>query len=468
MDLSTVIPFSDIPQPSFKTDSIAIKNDYVKFLYASMLLEFSESEVRQFWDKHSYPYAGDPPDLSVLYGWLWQEDAFSSLDYMIRVADSLETFLLSRGLSTPVFIRNATSKLNKGLLIPAKTMFKWSSPFLELFFSTDDLRYLILQLVPYYTSILIPGIHHGLIQHTSDEKTGKAVATIMLSQALEYLQNRSEGDITPLPPFDCELWAAVFIQTMPLCMRLKPYEKLFILADLRPVHSIVPNADYLNGSHFIDGKKYGIEKKFNEICQEKKLADDLTGMNIPNLTVTEIIDDYFCPERKRIVLHKGCVYGAPVCLYRFEYLKATKKPKEFLSEIIDESVEKTNSSWLRVKARHDLLLKNIEPEIHCTYHIRDESISVNGKHLMKSVPAKILRYIITQYLNAGKTEFEYREFINNSEIILNTLSPNMAVRINRLSQVLETNFPFVKIIRTERGKFTVTVSCMLSYSEDRI
>ncbi|NLG19345.1 MAG: hypothetical protein GX556_18640 [Fibrobacter sp.] len=87
MKLLNVAPIANqIPLPQSKTDSIAIKNDYLKFIYAAMLLEFSHTEVRQFWDKHSFPYAGDPPDLSLLYKWLWQEDAYSDFEFLVRVS----------------------------------------------------------------------------------------------------------------------------------------------------------------------------------------------------------------------------------------------------------------------------------------------------------------------------------------------------------------------------------------------
>ena len=457
------IPYQ-IPLPQSKTDSIAIKNDYLKFIYAAMLLEFSHSEVRQFWDKHSFPYAGDPPDLSILYKWLWQEDAYSDLEFFVRVTESVEPFLLSKGKYAPDFIRNALHKLNGGLVIPSKSMIKWTNPVMELFFQTDDLRHLILQLIPHYTSILAPGLHHRLAEYTVDEKNGSADATIVLIASIGDPLN-STGSRKILPPFDCELWVTMIVQTIPQSMHLKPFENFSIIADTRPVHSIVPDAVYRNGKYFIEGTEIGSEISFNTFCKNRSISSILEDGRIPDITVAEITNDHFCPARKRIVLHKGCAYGSPACLYNFKFNTKVKKPKGFFTSIIEESTSNTNRFWLKVQDKHNELLGNIEPTANFVYHVRDESVSVNGKHLVKSVPAKMLRYILKQYSKNQQCEFEYREFINNPDIVLNTLAPNMAVRLSRLAKALDEGFPSLKIIRTERGKFSIKALCRLSYVE---
>ena len=92
MDTLPNNPLFDKQNAKGRSDSAAIKNHYLKFLYAGMLLEFPEADVRKFWDRHSFPYAGNPPDLTLLYKWLWHEEAFSDMRYFIKVIESIEPF----------------------------------------------------------------------------------------------------------------------------------------------------------------------------------------------------------------------------------------------------------------------------------------------------------------------------------------------------------------------------------------
>ncbi|NLG16940.1 MAG: hypothetical protein GX556_06355 [Fibrobacter sp.] len=343
-------------------------------------------------------------------------------------------------------------------------MIKWTTPVLELFFQTDDIRHLILQLIPHYSSIMAPGLYHRIAEYTVDEKNGSAEATIVLFPSTDEPPS-STVSRNILPPFDCELWVTMIIQSIPQSMHLKPFEKFSIIADTRPVHSIVPDAVYRNGKYYLDDKEIGRETTFSTFCKNRSISSIFENSSIPDITIAEITNDYYCPVRKRIVLHKGCAYGSPACLYSFKYNTRVKKPKGFFTSIIDETTSNTNRFWLKVQNKHNELLSNIEPTANFVYHVKDESISVSGKHLVKSVPAKILRYILKQYREKQQCEFEYREFINNPDIVLNTLAPNMAVRLSRLAKTLEAEFPSLKIIRTERGKFSIKVLCRLSYVE---
>ena len=454
-------PFPDSPLHSIKPDCIAIKNDYLKFLYASMLLEFSPSEVRQFWDKHTFPYAGDPPSVADLYHWIWQEDAFSNVDYFLDVLDSLEPFLVSRGVELTSFIRNTLHKINRGLIVSPKSMFKWSSPFIELFFSSHDLHNLILSLTEYYTSILAPGVLHRPVKHKVNENSNQIITTLLISRL------RTKAAVfDPLPPFECEIWAALLVQMIPSSMHLQPFELLSVLADLRPVNGIVPETEFQDGSYYIGRKKYGVETTFHDFCSKNGLIDSLQEFSIPDAPVTEIIEDLFCSRRNRIVLHKGCVYGAPVGLYNLTYTIQRSKPKGFFSTLIDDAVNEASGLWIHIQARHKELLESIKSDYHCIYHAEDESLSVNGRHLVKSIPAKILRHILVRYTRRNQTDFEYREIIKDPDIILDTFNPNLAVRIRRLAKVLEAHFPCIQILRADRGKFSIKVTCTISYSEE--
>ena len=445
-------------------DSIFVKNELVKFLYAAMHLYLPIDEVREFWDKHyftNHPKLRNPVDF---YKWIWLDEEYCNAAFVVQVIESMEPYLNSKGFETPVFIRNALYTLNRGLLFSPKSMFKWTSPFLEDFYSNKDLRYLLLTLVEYYSSILVPGILHKTIKFF-EHKSYKTTEAVILGTRFQQLPDNNR--FNPLPPYDCELWTAIIIQCMPAGIYLPPFEKLCMISDVRTAQKIVPDAHYHNDNLLIDQQEYGKKCSFHDFCKRKNLFEELQQYNLPDFTVTEIIKDYYCLKRKRVVLHKECIYEAPVYLYSYIFFRSSNKPKNFFSFIIDGTIKEKTDSWISVENRHKELLDTLNPKkILCIYNCNDESISVNGKHLVKFIPAKILRYILSRYVKNNQIEFEYREFIKNPEIPLDTLSPNIAVRIQRLSNVLKKYFPQFIIERTARGKIIIHVNCKLEYIEE--
>lgn len=463
MNTSFSSPFLKIPHsPTPTVNSVKVKNDFLKFLYAAMLQELPSPVVREFWEKQIRP-AGDPTKPADFYRGIWQEDAYSNIDFFIQVIESIEPFLINQDIDTREFINNALLKLNRGLVMSAKSMLQWSSSFLEHFFTTADIRYMILRQAEHYTSILFPGLLQCLIQHTALENKNRDILILSIPKS----SDSPKGDsIEPLPPFDCEIWTANILRAMPVSMYLQPFEELFILADSRPVNNVIPHIRKDGTNYFIENKKIGKEVDFHNFCKRNSLLKEIQKHNVDNSSVVEITEDYYCPVRKRIVLHKGCVYGASVCLFGFDYLASLKKPDTFMVEIIRAAIEETNSVWRNISKCHEKLMESLEPQINCVYHVRNESMSINGKHLIKSVPAKILRYVIMRRLENNQTEFEYRELRNWPDIITDFKRSNMAVRLTRLSKVLESKSANLKITKTDRGKFRFDLNGRLHYSED--
>lgn len=448
------------------SDSIFVKNEFLKFFYAAMLLYLPINEVRKFWDKYNDTSSKSSENPADFYKKIWMDEKYSDADFFVRIIESIEPFINGRGLEAPVFIRNALFALNRGLLFSPKSMFKWTSPFLERFYTNEDLRYLLLTLVEYYSSILLPGMLHRTIHFKSLDSGRLTEAVILISR---QHQSSDKDTFKPLPPYDCELWTAAIIQCMPAGMYLQPFEKLCMISDIRSIKQIVPHSEYHEGNLYINKKKYGNKTGFHDFCKKKNLFEKLQQYKIPDFNVTEIVEDYYCLKRKRVVLHKECIYDAPVYLYSFIFEKSSNKPKDFFSFIIDGTVKENTDSWIEVETKHKMLLDTLEPrKALCVYHHIDDSISVNGKHLVKFTPAKILRYIIFRYLKHNQIDFEYREFIKNPEIPLDTLSPNIAIRMQRLSKVLNSCFPQFKIVKTARGKISIHVNCKIEYIEEKI
>jgi len=460
MQNETASPIKESVANSGSDVSVLVKNDFLKFLYAAMLHEFPVSTVREFWDRH-----GSQNELSDLYSRLWQENAYSSVSFFLNVLESVEPFFIEKGINPHDFINTALLKINKGLLMSAKSMLLWSSPFLEYYYTTKDLRNTILDMVGNYTSMLFTGLYQGLIQHTKVENRNRAILIMMITGKSQPVPCNDRKYLEPLPPFDSELWTASFVRTMPVCMQLQPFEDPFFLADSRKVQYILPGIRK-DGICYYDGNRLiGMETSFHDFCLKNMLISEITDFNVPDTSVVEITDNYYCSTRKRVILHKGCVYGAPVCLYGFNYYATVNKPDNFLSAIIKAAVEENNPVWNNILKKHYKLLREMETVIHCIYHVQDENVTINGKHFVSSVPARILSYILKNYAESNQTEYEYREIIKNVDLLGDPEKPNLNVRIKRLSDMLESSVPFIKIIKVDRGKFLLDVKSRLKYTE---
>ena len=68
------------------------------------------------------------------------------------------------------------------------------------------------------------------------------------------------------------------------------------------------------------------------------IGAELAKYNPPDISVIEMTRDYSCPRRERIVLRKGCTYGAPLFLHLTEHRKLTHHKKNVLGNFVADLV----------------------------------------------------------------------------------------------------------------------------------
>lgn len=446
------------------TSSVLVRNDILKLLYAGMLLEMSTSLVRRFWQQHPLPREEGAGSESELYEFLWKEDHTTDVRYVMSVLNTVEPFLLAYDIDTLDFIRRTFQRINRGLLISPRFLLQWGKPYLQHFFEVRDIRPLILELLDFFTQKLAPGIVHSVIDEDTAGEWNHS--TIMLMHAGRDDHAREKTFAQRFPPHDSELWIGMVVQLMPHCMSVEPFEELSILGDSRTIEEILEDrkVERTENMLVIDDNHCGAVCGFHEFCSNRGL--DIARYGVPDDPVVVAGKDYFCPDRERVVLHKGCAYGAPVCLYGLRYRRDAEKPPDFLSGIIDDATGDMPITWARAQERHEALLEELERKCVVVYHSRDDSISVNGRHLTRSVPARILRRIVAEYSRSGKTVFEYREFTKDENIVFDPLSPNLGVRLKRLMSTLEQNCPELSLTRPERGKLLLAPRDTVEYREE--
>lgn len=453
-----------VRQNAPQVPAITARNDILKLLYAGMLLEMPISQVKEFWLRHPIPALSSADDESLLFKSIWQEKKRNTLEYLVNVINDVEPFFSSQGLDTVSFIKKTFHRINKGMLISAKSILRWGKPFLSYFYLEKDLRPLILRLLDYFTEQLASGLVHTLVKHESDGAWHTATILVMYSQAITSLRLQKKMFERDFPGYDCELWTGMLVQSTPYCVNMPPFEELNMVSDCRTIQQIVPDAEVSikNNRLLIDGASFGEIATFHAFCEKKKLT--VTKYKIPSREIVLINQDYVCPNRKRAVLHAGCAYGAPVYLYSFKYKKG-EKPQDFMSAIIDEATEELSDSWSLVQEIHETLIESLTLKADIVYTVKEESITINGNNITKFTPAKILRKMLLAYLKNGQTLFDHKEFIRDEQIIYDPLNPNLNVRLQRLIKALSDNFPRISISREIRGKIRLTVDCKISYHE---
>ena len=203
--------------------------------------------------------------------------------------------------------------------------------------------------------------------------------------------------------------------------------------------------------------------KFSE-CIEKLPIDlgisDL-GDKLCVRADTDVIDTFTGTH----LLYKGRYYGAPVSIAEFVYTKDVRTKDPFLG-LISSLVLEEYSVWPPVQKAHDELLHKINHVAEIVYYEADDSISVNGKHLMRNVPARILRNVLREYSKTGREEFENREFKRDPEICIDPVNPNFESRLNRVVDHLEKVSDVMSLNRHRRGGFRFEPHCHIDFREE--
>ena len=236
-----------------------------------------------------------------------------------------------------------------------------------------------------------------------------------------------------------------------------------VVADPRPVSLIVPDVSFKGESATLHNERYGIVRSFKSFCDNHVPGIAHTALNIPDQPIVVMTRDYYCPLRKQLVLHKGCAYGAPVGLYNLEYDTAAFDTTELMPEVIETIIDNDAGFWTAAHRQHEALLQSVLPALEVVFYTADQSISVNNRHLVKRIPAGILRYILSRYLEFKQTEFEYREILLQPDLVFDVYAPNLSVRVKRLAEILKHKCPHIAILATGKGRFTLSVNGNLTF-----
>lgn len=420
--------------------------------------------AREFWSGHPLESLEEPLVGASLHGHVWKEDSRYPLEWVLRVLGSLESFCLRYGLDYLEFLEKRVLGLNGGSLLSPRASLRFAGRFLGSLLQSPDIRLTTLRLLDEASkSAPAGGLVARLLRHERDGD--RLTAWIRLDVARET-PGVAESDIC--------FWVATALSHAPLRWGAERFEDVETLADMRSIEGVVSLTQQVGApTPSTRGWRHRGRQLSSSVPLGEWLAQQGLTMLLPDapegVVVQRIEEDWVCPQRGRLVLRRGSVLGAPFGLFRIRWsLDDTSPIVDALSRLFFEATdaEADNPQWEVAHKLHGDLLESDRHRLRFVYHTTDETVSCNGSHLLRGVPAKILQKVLLAHTVTGRTIFEHREFRRDPDLNLDPANPNLESRLRLLSQRLEERLPALRLAKAGRGRFQMESSIQIEYTEE--
>jgi hypothetical protein len=454
--MPTIPPLS-IPAPQAAGSAI-------RLVHAALLLQGGIAMAREFWSGHPLETRDEPLVGASLHAHVWKEDSRYPLEWVLRVLGSLESFCLRYGLDYLEFLEQRVLGLNGGSLLSPRASLRFAGRFLGSLLHSPDIRLTTLRLLDEASkSAPAGGLVAKLLRH---ERSGDRLTAWIRLDAASSTPGLAESDIC--------FWVATALAQAPRRWGAERFEEVETLADMRSIEGVIsatqqvgaPTSSSRGWRH--RGKQLSSSVPLRDWLVEEGLAADLPDAP-DGLVVQRIEEDWICPQRGRLVLRRGSVLGAPWGLFRIRWsLDDTSPIVDALSRLFLEATddEESHPSWSVAHGLHADLLESDRHRLRFVYHTTDETISCNGSHLLRGVPAKILQKVLLAHTVTGRTIFEHREFRRDPDLNLDPANPNLESRLRLLAQRLEERLPALRLAKAGRGRFQMESSIQIEYTEE--
>lgn len=431
-------------------DPATVRHDFLRVLFAALLIRLPPELVREFWRSVKDDLDGLPGTEMELFRFLWKKTAQVPARCLFRIFDGLEPFCLKHGVEASALLDGMPWQAPAGTFIPGNTILPWLTPILPAIFKPWDPRVSVLKFLHLYSG----NYFQGHVRHM--------VASRRRKQGIRFLSAYiTDRGFRNAILFDCHLVAGSFLRNSPKMFGLPPFDSVSLLSDCRDIAQVVgsdASVETRGESIYLDGLCVGRWQPFAAVIDA--LGLDLKGYGIPECRVAVITREYRCPRRGRVVLFKDCAYGAPLYLQAVDFRPL---PKD--ADPAHAADERAIAEWKLAEKRYAELLELSMPMARFTYLIRQDAIELNGKVVARSIPAKILRYILSRHVQDGRDRFLNLEFRHNREITYDPDNPNFEVRLWRLADKLNKKMPSIRLIKAERGVFLFEKDCRVEYQE---
>ncbi len=426
------------------TNQTPMRHDFKRAYYRVLLSEFEAGDIKELLAKSPLVIGGKRFSLREVFEHLWQDREKVPFAWDCATDNDLEPFLVSKGRTMEWFMKKVLWLNNNSSVIPGKILLSWFYPKLESMFRALDARELLFPLITMHNESWMPNVTSRRVKKWEDGDWIKSVLVFI-----------HDATFSERLDWDFDAIAGPQFLAVPGTLAMPHFEKHVMIGDTRHVERVIWNEEdmprYAGDSMLIRGRPFGKRTAFSAFCVKAELNLDKFGP--PDLPVTVMDRDYFCPIRKRVVLYSGCAYGAPLYLHSIEHRKIARMKKDLLKNIVSDLVREDEMKMDGLESRHLALLASINESYDFRYFQSDESMTLNDANFIKGVSAKILKYLLEAYLNDGRSSFEYKELKRQFEITLGQKNSNFEIRFYRLVEKLEEDSPGLRIERTGRGKF---------------
>jgi len=377
------------------------------------------------------------------------------------VMNAVVSWLYERGESPDAFVQRIIDRCAAFEAVPARSVLRSYLPYISQFYAAEDVRQLCLDIIPKRYPVL------------NDSKFLKR--ELVDGSRKEYMSFRFDtpGVLVTNPM----RWFVGLVQLGPILLDTAPYEKIEFKASQTSFIEALENqanAEKLDdGFVYVGGRKVGEYKTFGDCLAENGLSWEVEAEK--KMACIKAIEDVVDKRTGAVLIHKGCYYGAPASLVYFDYKANVVAPEPF-NKLMSAVVKQEFDAWAPIQKAQEQLLELMNDSVTIIYHKSDDSISVNSKHLMRNVPARILRNLLREYTATGREEYENREFKRDPAICMDPLRPNFESRLNRVVAHIngsdDPNKPsegvkkYFEIERHRRGGFRFVPKCKIIFKEE--
>jgi hypothetical protein len=216
-----------------------------------------------------------------------------------------------------------------------------------------------------------------------------------------------------------------------------------------------------NGKLYLNGQVYGVQKTLWE-CAKQNIANQVSVADPEQWKVNVVEKDYLCPIRKRVVLKRGEVYGAPYSVVSIWDTSQQSSIGRYDAIIQDE---KSSCIWTQLEKKQEELLKMFNKTINIVYDKSVEIVVINNASVVGGVQAKIFSAMLKLYIDKKRNIFEWRDLAAHDELICDPYSTGLSTRLSRLIETLQKINCGCIIKKITRGKYTLISDYHIRYSE---
>lgn len=420
-----------------------IPNVFLKLAYSELLLSYKTEELA------SLIQDAKVSSKNLLEN-VWQEDESVSEEDNALIIDGLARWLFARGENPDEFTERMFAQYKNLYSLPKRAIVRSYLPYISHFYEVEDQRHYFLELIEKRKFFA------GESRFVCGCKAGSERRDFLINKGLEGHH---------LSPMDSR-WIIKSIQSGPLYLDLPAFESAIPHSFQFTVEEALFGrllGGFENDTFFVSGIAVGKRTTFGECLAS--IDVDLGLSYLADKSCVRVDTDVMDSVTGCLLLKKGGYYGAPVSISEFVYA-ANAKVKDPFAKLISTLIKDEFSIWTPVQKAHEALLHKLNHVAEVVYYEADDSISVNGKHLMRNVPARILRNVLREYTKTGREEFENREFKRDPEICIDPVNPNFESRLNRVVDHLEKVTDVMGLDRHRRGGFRFVPHCHIEFREE--